>query len=76
MFESLADDYIALNFKGQHYTFVIQFFEVMLERLKLNQSKSDIPTIRDVLGREIKSQGQIAKELLSTPITLGNKIRY
>lgn len=53
IFKDLADDYIPLNFKGMHYESVIPFVEILLEKLKLKQAESDIPTIRDIHGREI-----------------------
>ena len=50
MFESLADDFIALKFKEQHYNSVITFVEIMLKRLKHHSKTSNHKVIKDILG--------------------------
>jgi hypothetical protein len=51
MYNNLADDYIKLNFKGQHYTSAIYFVETLLDRLKESQKNSNSPIIKDIFGR-------------------------
>lgn len=51
IFQSFADDFIALNFKGNHYSSTIKFVEVLLDRLKLQLENADDKIIKDILGR-------------------------
>lgn len=46
--EDMMDDYIALNFHGQHYDSAIRFVEVLLQRLKEQSEKSVDKKIKDI----------------------------
>jgi hypothetical protein len=47
----LVDDYIALNYKGNHYEPIIKFTEILLNRLKEQSLNSKDQVIKDILGR-------------------------
>lgn len=47
----LVDDYIALNYKGNHYKPIIEFTEILLNRLKEQSLNSKDQVIKDIFGR-------------------------